>query len=55
MRRKLRQKRRRRGGVRRKTKSKQKGGFLNRYDFAYAGRDIINQAFKVLDKSALPF
>ena len=22
----------------------QTGGFLNRYDFAYAGRDVINQA-----------
>ena len=30
----------------------QKDGFLNRYDFAYAGRDTINQAFKNLDKSA---
>ena len=24
---------------------RQKGGFLNRYDIAYAGRDTINQAF----------
>ena len=23
------------------------GGFLNRYDFAYAGRDTVNQAAKV--------
>ena len=30
----------------------QKGVFLNRYDFAYAGRDAVNQAFKNLDKSA---
>ena len=22
-------------------------GFLNRYDFAYAGRDVVNQATKV--------
>ena len=22
-------------------------GFLNRYDFAYAGRDVVNQAAKV--------
>ena len=25
----------------------QTGGFLNRYDFAYAGRDVVNQAGKV--------
>ena len=25
----------------------QRGGFLNRYDFAYAGRDTVNQAAKV--------
>ena len=30
----------------------QKGGFLNRYDFAYVGRDVVNQAFKNLDKTA---
>ena len=33
-----------------KMKSMQKkktGGFLNRYDFAYAGRDAVNQACKV--------
>ena len=46
MRRKLtRQKKR----IRRK---KQRGFFFNRFDFAYAGRDAINQAFKNLDKSA---
>ena len=28
----------------RKRKKKQKGGWLNRYDFAYAGRDSVNQA-----------
>ena len=28
----------------RKRKRKQKGGWLNRYDFAYAGRDSVNQA-----------
>ena len=33
-------------------KRQQKGGFLNRYDFAYAGRDTINQAFKNLNKTA---
>ena len=27
-----------------------KGGFLNRYDFAYTGRDVVNQAFKNLDQ-----
>ena len=26
---------------------RQRGGFLNRYDFAYAGRDTVNQAAKV--------
>ena len=26
---------------------RQVGGFLNRYDFAYAGRDTVNQAAKV--------
>ena len=35
-------------------KTKLKGGFSNRYDVAYAGRDTINQAFKNLDKSAPP-
>ena len=33
-------------------KRRQKGGFLNIYDFAYAGRDVVNQAFKNLDKTA---
>ena len=28
-------------------KKKQRGGFLNRYDFVYAGRDTVNQAVKV--------
>ena len=28
----------------------QTGGFLNRYDFAYAGRDVANQAGKVAPK-----
>ena len=38
---------------RKKRKNRQqKGGFLNRYDFAYAGRDVVNQAFKNLDKTA---
>ena len=31
-------------------KRKQYGGLLSRYDFAYAGRDTINQAGKVLEK-----
>ena len=30
----------------------QKGGVLNRYDFAYAGRDFLNQDFQNLDKTA---
>ena len=29
---------------RKKRKRKQKGGWLSRYDFAYAGRDSVNQA-----------
>ena len=28
-------------------RKRQTGGFLNRYDFAFAGRDTINQAAKV--------
>ena len=31
---------------------KQRGGFLKRYDFAYAGRDTVNQAMKGLDNLA---
>ena len=31
---------------------RQYGGFLNRYDFAYAGRDTVNQAMKGLDSLA---
>ena len=31
-------------------KRKQRGGFLNRYDFAYAGRDTVKQASKELEK-----
>ena len=34
-----------RSGKRRK--KKQTGGFLNRYDFAYTGRDVVNQAGKI--------
>ena len=30
-----------------KRKKRQTGGFLSRYDFAYAGRDVVNQAGKV--------
>ena len=30
-----------------KKKKKQSGRFLNCYDFAYAGRDTVNQAVKV--------
>ena len=32
---------------RKKTSRRQTVGFLNRYDFAYAGKDIVNQAAKV--------
>ena len=39
---------------RRVRRKKQKDGFLNRYNFPYAGQDTINQAFKNLDKSAPP-
>ena len=34
-------------------RKRQKGGLLNRYDFAYAGRDTVNQAFNNLNKTAL--
>lgn len=40
------QKKKRRTRTRRKGKQ-QYGGFLNHYDFAYAGRDTVNQAAKV--------
>ena len=33
-------------------KGRQKGGFLNRYNFVYAERETINQAFKNLNASA---
>ena len=35
---------------RKKTSRRQTGGFLNRYDFAYAGRDVVNQVGKVTPK-----
>ena len=38
-------------GVKRRTK-RQTGGFLNKYDFAYAGRDTVNSAVKHLDYRA---
>ena len=34
----------------RKTKKRQIGGFLNKYDFAYAGRDTVNQVGKIAPK-----
>ena len=34
----------------RKIKKKQVGGFLNWYDFAYAGRDTVNQVGKIASK-----
>ena len=33
-------------------RKRQRGGFLNRYDFAYAGRDTVNQASKQLNTLA---
>ena len=35
-----------------RTSRHQTGGFLNRYDFAYAGRDVVNQNLsqKILEK-----
>ena len=36
----------------RRNKRQQHGGFLNRYDFVYAGRDTVNQAMKGLDTLA---
>ena len=36
----------------RRGRRKQRGGFLNRYDFAYARRDTVNQAMKGLDTLA---
>ena len=33
-----------------KTSRRQTGGFINRYNFAYAGRDVVNQAGKVAPK-----
>ena len=38
--------------TKKRKRRRQKGGFLNRYDFAYAGRDVVNQTFKNLDKTA---
>ena len=35
---------------RKKRSRRQTGGFLNRYDFAYTGRDIVNQVSKVTPK-----
>ena len=31
-------------------KKRQTGGFLNRYDFAYVGRDAVNQVGKIAPK-----
>ena len=33
-----------------KKNSRQTGGFLNRYDFAYTGRDTVNQVGKIAPK-----
>ena len=35
------------GRKKRQMSRRQAGGFLNRYDFAYAGRDVVNQVGKV--------
>ena len=37
-------------GRKKKISRRQTGGFLSRYDFAYAGRDVVNQAGKVAPK-----
>ena len=34
----------------RKKKTRQTGGFLNRYEFVYAGRDIVKQVGKIAPK-----
>ena len=36
----------------RRTRGQQHSGFLNRYDFAYAGRDTVNQVMKGLNSLA---
>ena len=36
--------------MKRKSSHLQTGEFLNRYDFAYAGRDVVNQVGKVAPK-----
>ena len=36
-----------RGGHTGKKRRRQRGGFLNRYNFAYAGRDTVNQVGKI--------
>ena len=40
-------KQKRKGGIVYRKGKRQTEGFLNRYDFAYAGRDTVNQAVKV--------
>ena len=45
--RKLRRPRKKSRRLSRGRKRRQLGGFLNRYDFTYAGRDTVNQAAKV--------
>ena len=39
-----------RSTLKRKRSRLQTGGFLNRYDFAYAGRDVVNQVGKIAPK-----
>ena len=38
------------GRKKKKMSRRQTGGFLSRYDFAYTGRDVVNQAGKVAPK-----
>ena len=35
-----------------RTKRQERGGFLNRHDFVYTGRDTVNQAFQNLNNTA---
>ena len=43
----MRQQRARKSSCRKYQKKTQSGSFLNRYDFAYAGRDTVNQVGKI--------
>ena len=41
--------------MRKRRRRRQTGGFLSRYDFAYAGRDSVNQAARHINKIAPRF